>query len=174
MDRQRWFVITGVVLLIGLAIWLVVRQVREHYAQKDPVLVKLKEKVAPLFDKTKKYTGVLSCINDRNFMDEITFYRGEKSYTINKEKIYLCLKDSKKGGEYYNEQILIYVLLHEIGHALAVNCIGHGPEFQTMFDALLDEAVKQGIYDPKAEIPLDYCDVPDEGAKDLDEETFEV
>lgn len=174
MDASKWFVIAGVVLVIGMAVWFIVRQVNEHFAQKDPMLVKLKKKLMPLFDKSKVYTGVLSCINNRDFMNEVTFYRGEKSYTINKEKVYICLKDSKNGGAYYNEQILIYVALHEISHALAVNTIGHTPEFHTMFDALLDEAASRGIYDPKADIPLDYCDVPDAGAQDLDDETFQV
>ncbi len=170
MDRKRWFVITGVVIVVGLAVWLVVRQVREHYAQKDPLLLKLKKKVAPLFRKDKYHTGVLSMLNDRDVMSEVTFYRGEKSYTINKEKVYMCLKNSTKGGEYYDEQTLVYVLLHELAHVLCPN-VGHTKEFQEIFDALLDVAVKDGIYDPKSVIPLDYCETPDEGAIDLDDAT---
>ena len=47
----------------------------------------LKEKVQPLFSKEKKYTGILSRINDRDVISEISLYKGDKSYTINKHKI---------------------------------------------------------------------------------------
>ena len=39
---------------------------------------------------------------------------------------------------YYNDDILLYVLVHEICHVLCPN-IGHTPEFNNIFEALLEE-----------------------------------
>lgn len=169
----KWVAITAILIVVSLALWLIYRQIREHYAQKDPVLIKLKTKMAPLFHRDVHHTGVLSPLNNRDIMSEVSFYRGEKSYTINKEKVYMCLKDSKNGGGYYDEQTLMYVLLHEISHVICPS-IGHTDEFNEIFDALLAEAVAAGIYDPKTQVPLDYCENGDPGADDFDPETFEA
>ena len=68
----------------------------------------------PLFPKNEQYTGVLETLNDRDILSEISLRKGEKSFTINKTKIFICLKDKK--DEYYNNNMLMYVLLHEISH----------------------------------------------------------
>jgi len=75
------------------------------------------------------------------------------SYTINKSKIYLKLTD--RNGEYYSNNTLIYVLLHEISHMLCDD-IGHTENFHIIFRDLLLEAEKVGIYDPY--IPISYYD----------------
>ena len=87
-------------------------------------------------------------------MNEISLYRGNKSYTINKEKVYLCLKDEK--GEYFSDNMLLYVLGHEISHSLCPE-IGHTEKFHQIFEALLVKLTEAGLYNPSIPIIQDYC-----------------
>lgn len=143
-----------ILLVIAFAASLVYRQVEEYKLQDDPMIRRLRERVSPLFVEGKKYSGILNEINNRDIMREISLLKGTKSYTINKEKIYLCLTD--ESGDYYNENLLVYVLLHEISHVISKS-IGHTEEFHTIFEELLKEAVKEGIFDPTKEIDQNYC-----------------
>jgi predicted metal-dependent hydrolase len=88
-------------------------------------------------------------------MDGIKLYKSNKSFTINKEKTFLCLYD--KDGNYYPLNMIIYVLLHEIAHSLNVLDVGHTENFHEIFDQLLEEATKMGIYNPSIPIIQDYC-----------------
>ena len=86
---------------------------------------------------------------------DIPIKKGEKSYTINKQKIYLCLTD--KDGKYYDENMLTYVLLHEFAHVLCDEQ-HHTDKFYRIFDDLLDRATAAGVYDPSKPIVKDYCE----------------
>jgi hypothetical protein len=158
MKNMNWLAIGISVVIIGLIIWAIVAQVKESHLKDDPMLHELTSIIKPLFTKND-YTGTLSMINDRDVLNEIGLYKGGKSFCINKQKIYLCLMDEQ--DEYYDKQILIFVLLHEIAHVLTES-IGHTEEFHEIFDALLKEATEQGIYDPSVPIPADYCEHGDE------------
>ena len=146
------FVISTIVLFTAYMWNLYIQE--EYRLQNDPKLKELKEKVEPLFSKDKKYIGILSRINDRDVMSEITLYKGDKSYTINKQKVFLCLRDEK--DDYYNFNMLLYVLLHEISHVICDE-VGHTEKFSEIFDAVLEEATKMKIYDPNIPIINDYC-----------------
>jgi hypothetical protein len=91
-------------------------------------------------------------------MKETDLYRGDKSYTINKERVYLCLKDEH--NQYYPLNMLIYVLAHELSHVIS-RSIGHTDEFHAIFEQLLVELTDAGIYDPSQEILTDYCHAGD-------------
>lgn len=140
------------VILLCLAIF---KQVENYEKQDDPELNKLKDIFYNFFNQEKYWTGNLSMLNNRNVMNEINLYKGSKSYTINKQNIYMCLKD--ENGSYYPQNMLIYVLAHEFAHVLC-NSIGHTEEFHNIFDDLMAELIKDGIYDPKEEIILNYCE----------------
>ncbi len=57
----------------------------------------------------KKFTGILSMLNNRNLMAEIKLQEGPKSFTINKKQIFLCIKDKKSGdANYYDYNSLIF------------------------------------------------------------------
>lgn len=142
------------IVIFGFLVWLIITQIEEFKLQDDPKLIELKEKVKPLFSKNKNHNGILSSLNDRDIMNEVTLYKGEKSYTINKHKVFLCLKD--ENNNYYDDMMLLFVLLHEISHVLC-NSIGHTDEFNDIFQALLDEASKMGIYNKDFEIIENYC-----------------
>lgn len=77
-----------------------------------------------------------------------------KSFTINKKEIFLCLKDDN--NEYYSDNMLVYVLLHEVAHVLCDE-IGHTDKFKDIFRSLLRRAELDGLYDPLQPPVDDYC-----------------
>uniref|UniRef100_A0A6C0D1H5 Uncharacterized protein n=1 Tax=viral metagenome TaxID=1070528 RepID=A0A6C0D1H5_9ZZZZ len=153
MKILKYFPIFVAIVLIIFIIYMIVQQIKENYQQSDPMLDRLREKIAPLFEQTYN-SGVLKGLDRKDILNHIKLYRGEKSYTINKEKIFLCLKDEH--NDYYDMNMLVYVLLHEISHVFCTN-IGHTQEFHDIFEAILKKATELGIYDPTLEIRNDYC-----------------
>ncbi|MBL4898281.1 MAG: hypothetical protein JKX76_01410 [Colwellia sp.] len=127
------------VIIVALASWMIYKQI-EEYNSPDDYIDALKLKLAPV------YPGIM----------DIPIKKGEKSFTINKKEIFLCMED--QNGEYYPEHVYVHVLLHECAHVLAKNTIGHTPEFYKMFDGLVKKAESLGIYDSRKPIPKDYCD----------------
>lgn len=146
-------IITAAIVLL-IAIWCIYNQISEHYAQDDPKLKDIKQRFEHFFSKKRNWEPPLEDLNNRDIMNEISLYRGEKSYTINKEKVYLCLKD--KDGMYYNDNMLIYVLAHEMAHVICDE-IGHTEKFHQIFDALLMQLTEDGIYNPSIPIKQNYC-----------------
>jgi len=123
---------------ISVMIYLIVSQVNEYYAQMDPMLHRLKDHLSPLHPR----------------VDSLQFFEGNKSYTINKQKVYLCLRDENK--EYYDFNMLVYVSIHELAHVVCDE-VGHTKKFHEIFDRLLKKAAKMGIYDPRKPIIQNYC-----------------
>jgi hypothetical protein len=125
-------------------------------------LIELQDKVAPLFADDMVYDGILGKYLDAKMKKKIKYdvslCKGEKSYTINKQDVYLCLKDEK--DEYYDFNFLIYVQIHECAHLICPE-IGHTPLFYELFDALLEKAVKLGIYDDTQPLIRNYCNYND-------------
>ena len=76
------------------------------------------------------------------------------SFTINKSRVNLCLKD--KEGNYYDDNMLMYVALHELAHVMCDE-IGHTDKFHEIFDKLLEKAAAYGIYDPSIPPISNYC-----------------
>ena len=144
-------VIFFIVLFI---LYLIYTQYLDESESKDPVLHHVINKVRPIFNQNKYYEGYLSPMNGKNILKHIRFYEDDKSYTINKHKVYMCLKD--ENGKYYDENMLIYVLLHELAHVICDE-VGHTPKFNKIFDELLNEAIKLNIYDPSKPLIRDYC-----------------
>lgn len=143
-------------LLVG---YIVYDQINEHFNDKDPKLSELKDRLKMMFDSKEKsgekWTGNLEPLNSRkDIMEKIKLYVGSKSYTINKSRIYLCLKD--ENGKYYDDNSLMFVLLHELAHVICKS-IGHTDEFQKIFNELLSEASNVGIYNPNIPMVKKYC-----------------
>lgn len=92
---------------------------------------------------------------DPEACNSITIKKGDKSYTVNKKHMHLCLNNEK--GDYFNKNMLMYVALHELAH---VKCksIGHTPEWHKIFDDLLVKATKSGVYNPHIPPVSDYQD----------------
>jgi hypothetical protein len=165
MESSKYIAFVLGIILISLILWIVCTNVSEHYSRQDPILKKLTLLLDPLLaDKNKVFQGALVNLNygkpHFNILSKVGLFRGKKSFTINKRKVYLCLYN--KQTEYYDTHTLMYVLLHELSHVYCHN-IGHTPEFHAIFSELLVEANKMGIYDPDTPVSPNYCD---HGGKD--------
>ena len=112
---------------------------KENFTTKDPMLVELH--------------SVLSHIDSA--AKNITISKANKSYTVNKKDVFLCLKD--KDGEYYNKNMLVYVAVHELAHVLCPS-VGHTEEFWQINDKLLNKATELGYYNPSIPAVKDYID----------------
>jgi len=126
-------------LILGVTLWLVCSQLREEYLQSDPKLQELKQMCLPIHPDVK----------------DVQLFKGKKSYTINKKKIYICLFD--ENGEYYGNNTLIYVFLHELSHFLNKGDVGHTEQFHRIFEDILVKATDLGIYDPSIPVEENYC-----------------
>jgi len=136
---SSFFAISIGVCLVILLVWVIARQVREHHMQDDPMLHMLREMLIPVHPA----------------MATLKLYKGDKSYTINKSKTFLCLSD--RTGEYYDLNMLCYVLLHELAHVINHD-IGHTESFYKVFDGLLEKATALGVYSPSIPVVKDYCE----------------
>lgn len=137
--KINWQYIMIAAVSIAILAYLIYNQVHEYYLMDDPMLQHLKEILSPLDPE----------------ISNVKLFKGNKSYTINKERIYICLFD--KNGDYYSENLLVYVCLHEISHFLNKKDVGHTQAFHDKFEELLEKAAKAGIYDPSIPIDPDYC-----------------
>jgi len=83
------------------------------------------------------------------------------SYSVNKgEKIFMCLRQRNEQEELVNENIILFVALHEMSH-VGTASIGHTPEFWNHFAWVLEQAehVKIYQYTDFAAHPVEYCGV---------------
>ena len=80
-----------------------------------------------------------------------------QSFTEDKLRVYLCLYDEK--GNYYDINMLMYVALHELAHAISISVDpGHKTdEFKQNFKMLLDKAAAIGVYDKSKPLNYSYC-----------------
>lgn len=126
------------ILLICLSYYLFCRQLEYYFQPTDPLLNELKRQLAILDPK----------------FENIELYQGDKTYTINKKKVYVCLKDEH--GRYYNRNMLVYAICHEYAHVLCDE-IGHTEKFFRIFEQLLEKATKLKLYDPDIPPLKEYC-----------------
>lgn len=81
------------------------------------------------------------------------------SYSVNKgEKIVFCIRSKDKEARLEDENTLMFVALHEIGHVMTKST-GHTEEFWDNFKFLLKEAIKIGVYKRQdfRKNPQKYC-----------------
>ena len=100
MNQYHYIIIILSLLLLVVTIMYFIRYFRENLLPYDPKIDELKNKLSLVHPESKK----------------LTFYNDKKSYTINKKKVHLCIKD--ENGNYYNDNMLVYVSLHELAHVL--------------------------------------------------------
>jgi len=105
-----------------------------------------------------------------NIHNKIPLCVDHESFTWEKKWINLCLKD--ENGDYYQSNMLVYVLLHELAHVIndgnsknPALCDpndwqeSHGECWQNIFDELVTKAEDIGIYDSTLPFPSNYCGV---------------
>lgn len=125
------------VVLIGIVVYICCR-IREQFQQRDPILITIRNQLYRLSP----------------IAANLEYYEDDKSYTINKKKIYMCLRDQK--NDYYSMNMLMYVSIHELAHVICDE-VGHTPKFHQIFSELLDKATVLGIFDPSEPLATDYC-----------------
>lgn len=110
----------------------------EDNIENDQEILRLKLKLLPYFPE----------------LSNVKIYKGKKSYILNKKNMYICTSD--KNGNSYDDNMLVFVILHELAHSLNSE-IGHGEKFIKIFNELLKRAESYKLYDsnfPKVE---NYC-----------------
>lgn len=138
-SSSAWVLLYVAVMLVTAAIlYSTVAFYKETYQQSDPMLHEIRENLMLLSPRAKT----------------LKFYADTKSYTLNKQKVYLCLKDENR--DYYPMNMLMYVAIHELAHVLCDE-IGHTAKFHTIFAELLQQASELGIYDPSVPVLRNYC-----------------
>jgi hypothetical protein len=82
------------------------------------------------------------------------------SYTVDKEKVFMCLRQRNAKEELVSENTLVFVALHEMAH-MGTSTIGHTPDFWNNFAWLLTQAESLGVYEYTdfAAHPVEYCGV---------------
>jgi len=139
----------------------------------DPKVEELKKLVDDwLNSRVEAWSGDLEFLNGPR-MDKISHLKmckGKSSYTLDKETIYLCVKDAN--GKYYDDNTLIHVILHEFAHAMCRE-VGHTKRFDEIFVALMDEAHsstcpnQNPIYNKHLSIRENYCGTSDKDAYNI-------
>lgn len=124
-------------VIIFLLIWYYFKIYYENYLENEPTIIRLKNKLISVFPE----------------LSVVKLMKGKSSYTINKRKIYLC---TEFNGITYDDNMLTYVLLHELAHTLCPK-IGHGTRFQTIFKSLLDRAERHNLFDSSKPRYENYC-----------------
>lgn len=97
----------------------------------------------------------------RTIAPEIVNYNihsGSESVTINKEDIYICMRDPKT-KKMYSFDVLLFVTLHEFAHVLSktYSTKTHNDEFTNNFTKLLRKAYEKNFLLSTTSIPEDYC-----------------
>lgn len=134
----------GIILIILLS-YEIITEIGENYETKPQ-----NELVLQIVEKLKKSNPDIESI-----APTLKFFEGNKSYTINKKHVFICLKD--KNGNIYPYNQLVLVIAHEIAHALCKE-IGHTENFHFILNNLLKSAEDSGIYNSKIPHIEDYCE----------------
>ena len=80
--------------------------------EEKKVPVKNNSKLREIIHKIKDIDPIVSTLE---------FTESNESYTLNKKYVHLCLKD--QNGNDYDDNMLVYVALHEVAHALSKEVI---------------------------------------------------
>ena len=165
MNALFFFDLMIALTIVLVSLYLINPRIFEFYEEDepcliDPVVEKLKAQVQRFFDaRTTPWTGHLEILNTKkkNVLKKIKLCGGTSSYTIDKKTTYICTKDPDT-DKYYEDNMLMHVLLHEISHVICTE-IGHTRLFDDIFQQLMNEAHDFGIYDKTLPLISNYCGV---------------
>ena len=133
-------------ILVLLVLLLFLTGISYHYRLPGTCLID------PTLEKIRKD---LIKIDPR--LAKLQYFPGDESYTEDKERIFLCMKDEK--AKYYSYNTLLAVALHESAHALCpiIDKEHKTPEFNNMHEALRKRATSLGLFNPDIPVPSAYC-----------------
>ena len=149
MTSEGFYVILGIVVILCLLMWTFM-----------PVKFKKETFCDAQCQEDVKIIAHLKSIL-RMIAPEIVNYNiqpGIESVTVNKENIFICLRDPKT-KKIYPLDILLFVTLHEFAHVLSktYSTKSHNGEFKNNFNNLLKQAYKKNFLTSNIVIPDDYC-----------------
>lgn len=142
----------------------------EHRQQTADTLARMNGKVNKLIENVLRderdpyYSQVIVRLKDRyrrETLSEGIIDPNFSSFTVNKgEEIVLCMRTRDAEDRIYDENLLFYVLLHELAH---IACItnDHTAEFNATFEYLMKQAEKYTDF-VRSSAKVHYCgvDVP--------------
>ncbi len=134
---KTFFVILFFVSII--VVFYTINRIQEKWKEDDSMLIYLRKKLEKVFPD----------------INHVILLKGDKSYTINKKTIYICLVDID--GKYYEENMLTHVVIHELAHKRCPD-VGHTETFHKIFKEMLEEAAAHGLYDPTKPLTKNYCE----------------
>jgi len=142
---MSFFSLLGILIIVYI-FYRIIMEVRDNYENQneDVFSRELVEKIRRIDPRVDEV------------VDQLRFFEGDKSYTLDKKYVFLCKRDKKTGEQYHNNQ-LVLVLIHEISHALCDE-VGHTPKFDAIFEDLLNKATLAGVYDDTIPHVEGYCE----------------
>lgn len=112
------------------------------------------------------YLDKLKSNYGHHILSEAVIDKKFTTFTVDKRKIHICLRTRDSHEKLYDENILMYVLLHELAHLCNYNSFGypingHGKEFVKIFHSLVKNAIDAGVYKyvDYRSIPVEYCGI---------------
>lgn len=143
-------IIFGLFIIFLTLIYVIFYCNKLQYIEKHkPIIKKIRENLSKLKPLLKPI--------EREKLDKIKILPSIKSYTENKNDVFLCLQEPKT-NKYYDLNMLMYVTLHELAH-IYCDEIGHTDKYKAIFEKILKMAEQVGIYDPNIELPKKYCNI---------------
>ena len=121
-------------------------------------LVKLCDYLELKHSDSKKVYRLIKRFNSDNITESSPTEK-YTSYSVNKgEKIVFCLRSRDEKQKLVDENIMMFVALHELAHIMTKS-VGHTDEFWDNFRYLLKKAIKIGVYNDVnfEKNPVDYC-----------------
>ena len=95
-------------------------------------------------------------VRTTNILENARPAEGETCYTINKNDIYMCLRNEEQRN--HSNDILLFAFIHELAH---VSCsdTGHTETFWAYFRALLYILCKYTYEGQKGKPSIKYCEI---------------
>lgn len=134
--------------------YYIVRNEKTKYQAADLLaklrfnMIKLSEYMYKNTDKNNTYYPYITTLHDKIYnvkLEENPNSDKYTSYSVNKgEQIIMCLRN-KETNEFHTENLLMYVLLHELAH-IACPEYNHTPLFVNIYKYFINQSINLGIY----------------------------
>lgn len=133
-----------IIFIFIITVILLYKYIYDKYNDNDPILIKIKRRILPI---------------EPRIADVELYTSPTESYTEDKKRIYLCLKD--QNGKYYDMNTIMGVVLHELSHLFSpvIDPNHNTSEFNELHSHYIKLAIKYGIYDPNIPFPNTYCNL---------------
>jgi hypothetical protein len=105
------FSVIGIMTILYV-FYRIMMEIRDNYENKneDPYTLALIEKIRYIDTSVDE------------IVDNLRFFEGDKSYTIDKKYVFLCKYDKKTGEQYHNNQLIFLHLLNKLAKTPFVFC----------------------------------------------------